>query len=325
MQNFDRSLITEWRRLKLPVADETIVVAVSGGPDSMSLLLAIYHLVTRQKLELKIIVAHFNHRLRGDESDADERFTAESAKQLGFEFVSRSANVRSRGNLEQNARDARYEFLASVAHRAGAFAVLTAHTQNDQAETFLMNLIRGSGPDGLAGISGVRQLDGPVLLVRPLLSWARREDTERFCREHDIACRTDRMNDDEAFTRVRLRKTVIPLLAELNPKIVETLARTSDLLRQIIAETEDRSDVTGDDTLRLAALKTLSKAELYSQLRGWLRMRRGNLRSLQLKHIEAIERLILSRKSGKTVELPGGGTVVKQGGSLVFSNIKVEK
>lgn len=231
MHKFVRSLVTEWRRLGLPVDDTTIVVAVSGGADSMSLLLAIDDLIKRKKLRLDVIVAHLNHKLRESESDADEQFVKTIAGKLGFEFKSAAANISRKKNLEQNARDARYKFLSKAARDTKAHAVLTAHTQNDQAETFLMNLVRGSGADGLAGMPAVRELDHGVLLVRPLLSWATREDTENFCREVGVKYRQDRMNDDDAFTRVRVRKAIIPALRAMNPRIVETLARTAALLR----------------------------------------------------------------------------------------------
>lgn len=323
MHKFVRNLITEWRKLGLPFDDATIVVAVSGGADSMSLLLAIEDLVRRKKLRLRIVVAHFNHKLRGKESDADQEFVGVCGRDLGFEFVTAAGKLSTKGNLEQNARDARYDFLSRAASDLGASVVLTAHTLNDQAETFLMNLIRGSGPDGLGGMSKTRQLEESVLLARPLLSWATREETEEYCRERESEFRSDGMNEDEAFTRVRVRRTIIPQLAELNPKIVETLARTAELLRTRDDQTAKRPDI--EQPLRLSKLRELSKPELYLELRSWLRVMRGNLRSLNLKHIEAIERLILSPKSGKTAELPGGGSVVKHAGRLEFRNNKVEK
>lgn len=326
MHKFVRSLITEWRKLGLPTTGETIVVAVSGGADSVSLLLAIHDLVRRKKLDLGVLVAHFNHKLRDSESDADEKFVQALSAELGFEFVSGSADLSRKGNLEQEARNARYKFLGEAAHAVGAVAVLTAHTRNDQAETFLLNLIRGSGQDGLAGMRAARNMNNETLLVRPLLSWANRADTEEFCRENKIEFRMDQMNDDERFTRVRIRKTILPALAEINPKIVETLARTSELLRRDGEVNGRRESDSGQNAeLQLKDLKSLPKEKLYADLRDWLRSSRGNLRSLEMKHIEAVERLILSRKSGKTIELPDGGRVAKQGGRLVFSNIKVEK
>ena len=255
---------------------------------------------------------------------------------LGYEFVSTSAKIKRTGNLEQNARDARYQFLSKAAGReSNAFAVLTGHTQNDQAETFLINLIRGSGTDGLAAMEPVHNMDRGIRLVRPLLSWATREDTENFCRENAVKYRSDRMNDDEGFTRVRIRKSVLPMLRAINPRIVETLARTAVLMRRGEGETgrggegekgrRGDGETGGHGDLRLSELKSMARPDLYDALRAWVRESRGDLRGLQLKHIESIEGLIFSQKSGKTVEIPGGGRVVKGGGRLKFENIKVEK
>ncbi len=316
MHKFVRSLIAEWRKLDLPFSGGAVVIAVSGGADSMALLLAIHDLTERKKLDHRVIVVHFNHKLRGRESDADERFVQNEAGPLGFEFLAGAGRLAGKGNLEQAARDARYKFLSKAATEAGAFAVLTGHTQNDQAETVLLNLVRGSGPDGLAGMKRVREMGKDLLLVRPLLSWAMRTATEEFCREKEIKFRTDRMNSDEKYSRVRIRKTVLPQLAEINPKIIQTLARTAERLGHDSSVSGANNSFEGTEKLRLNDLKTLSKPDLYVTLRGWLRANRGNLRSLELKHIEAIERLIGSPKSGHTVELPGGGRVRKQSGSL---------
>ena len=160
MHSFVRNLISEWRRLDLPFSGETVVVAVSGGADSVSLLAALHDLVRRKKLEHRIVAAHFNHKLRGDESDADEAYVRALTTRLGVELAVGNGDIPQEGNLEQNARTARYDFLARRAENLQAFAVVTGHTINDQAETFLMNLIRGSGPDGLAGMKTVRALEG---------------------------------------------------------------------------------------------------------------------------------------------------------------------
>ncbi|HUR98886.1 MAG TPA: tRNA lysidine(34) synthetase TilS [Pyrinomonadaceae bacterium] len=324
MHKFVRSLITEWRKLGWPFSDGTIVVAVSGGADSMSLLLAIHDLVKREKLKHRVIVAHLNHGLRGQESDRDERFVRDEAERLGFEFVVGSAQLAKKGNLEQAARNARYKFLSKVARENGAFAVLTGHTQNDQAETVLFNMIRGSGPDGLAGMRSVRELENGVLLIRPLVSWASRDATEDFCHQNKIKYRTDRMNSDEKFSRVRIRKDILPRLAEINPKIIQTLARTAEVMRRS-SDASALAITPASANLVLKDLKALESADLYAAIRSWLAGNRGSLRALQLKHIEAIGRLILSPKSGNTIELPGGGRVVKRGGVLSFRNIEVEK
>lgn len=339
MHKFVRNLITEWRRLELPVENATVVVAVSGGADSVSLLLALNELRTTAKLNLKIVAAHLNHQLRGVESDVDEQFVKHLTTELGIGLDLHREKISTDGNLEQNARDARYRFLAEAARNVDAFAVLTGHTVNDQAETFLMNLIRGSGQDGLRGMRAVRELEGEkvrggeneashllpfsqshLLLIRPLLSWAKRIDTEAFCHDLGIEYRYDTMNDDTAFKRVQIRKILLPMLEDMNPNIVETLANTAQLMRDAAVTPEDTSHPA---ELSLTELKTCPKPELYKIIRSWLGHQRGNTRSLQLKHIQAVERLVFSEKSGKTAELPGG-RVVKGGGRLVYEENKVE-
>ncbi len=314
----------------MPFDEKTIVVAVSGGADSVSLAIALKDLKRRKKLNLRFVIAHFNHDLRGEESEKDAEFVKDLAEKLGFEFVCGLSDdkfqISKQGNLEQNARNARYDFLIETAENLEAYGILTAHTINDQAETFLLNLIRGSGIAGLSGMSAKRRQKAKgkrqkneCFLIRPLLNWAKREDTENFCRESEIEFRCDEMNEDLNFKRVRVRKVLLPLLMEFNPKIIETLAKTADLLSiesENLTKTKDQRPKTKDDFLVLKDLKTLSKSTLYQVLRDWLEINRGNLRQLELKHIEAIERLAFSRKSGKIVELPDGESVLKEGGKL---------
>lgn len=341
MHDFVRHLITEWRRLKLPADNGTVLAAVSGGADSVSLLLGLHELKNRGKLDLRIVAAHFNHRLRGVESDADEEYVRQLTSRLGIELAVGSAAITSEGNLEQNARHARYDFLCSVAQNVGAFAVVTGHTINDQAETFLMNLVRGSGPDGLRGMKPVRPLeaeresrrcgtevdDAPTLfptsplLVRPLLSWAKRRNTEGFCRDMAVDYRYDTMNEDTAFKRVRIRKVLLPLLEDMNPNIIETLANTAWLMQGV---TDGDTQNAPDEELQIADLRSLAAPDVYSRLRSWLGGRRGGTRALSLKHIQAVERLAFSEKSGRRVELPGGATVTRSGGRLIYQDKRVE-
>ena len=381
MQNFVRNLLTEWRKLNLPFAGESFVVAVSGGADSISLLLALHELTKRGKLNLRFVVAHYNHNLRGAESDADEQFVKILAAKFNFELaLGKNEIIGKAGNLEQNAREARYKFLTDTAENLDAYAVLTAHTLNDQAETFLFNLLRGSGLDGLGGMKTIRNLGfekqnsgvgiqdfeieekskienrkSKIRLVRPLLNWAKREDTENFCLLNEIEFRYDAMNEDLKFNRVRIRKVLLPLLKDFNPKIIETLAQTARILRedadhlarsnQQSAETQDKAadkkneqsgfGIENEDskpqlaarseTLSLKELKDIFPSMRRNILRDWLRNKRGNLRGLELKHIEAVEKLIFSRKSGRIIELPGGEIVTKSDGKLHFQKTKVEK
>ncbi len=365
MDNFVRKFLTEWRKLGLPFENETFIAAVSGGADSVSLLLTLQDLRERKKLKHRFVIAHFNHNLRGEESPKDAEFVRSLTTEFKFEFVCKNASniATQKGNLEQNARNARYEFLRETAETLRAYGVLTAHTLNDQAETFLLNLLRGSGLSGLSGMTAVRRLDGETmrrrdgeiedskkispshrlsvasspflpfssspLLVRPLLNWAKREDTENYCRSQEIEFRYDTMNEDLTFRRVRIRKVLLPLLKDFNPKIIETLAQTSFLLQADFEELnsffEGDAGRFEEDVLLLKDLKTLSSATLRRGLRHWLRRNRGDLRGLETLHFKAIENLILSRKSGKIVELPDGEMVLKQSGKLIFQKIEVEK
>jgi tRNA(Ile)-lysidine synthase len=347
VHRFVRNLITEWRGLGLPFKGGSIVVAVSGGADSMSLLLALDDLRKRKKLDLRIVAAHFDHKLRPD-SRSDFEFVAGFSKERGFELIHGEWHRQPGGNLEQGARNARYEFLSNSARKLKAGYVITAHTMNDQAETFLINLIRGSGTAGLGGIKPIREFnfdsldattsmgdprlpfqETAVILGRPLINWAKRRDTENFCLENEVDFRRDPMNEDLNFRRVWVRKVLIPMLQEANPKIVETLCQTAEMLRSgppLEANSADsvRQKLPETGNLDLKHLKTLDTSHLYPVLRDWIKLHRGNIRGIGHKHVEAIDRLIHSPKSGRIAELPGGA-VVKQGGRLSWRPGKGEK
>src|ERR1051326_2064129 len=234
---FARELLHEWRRLKLPLNAASVIVGVSGGSDSVSLLLALDELLKSGKLDLTLIVAHLNHQLRLT-SQADARWVSRLAKELGYQkslssMAGETIAQRTGDNLEQAARRARYDFLARTARRNRAQIILTAHTMNDQAETVLLNLLRGSGLDGWGGIEPVRIMErSKVSLARPLLSWATREHTMSYCEARDIDIRNDEMNQDEKFARVRVRKRLLPLMQSFNPRWIEPRAGTAEVLRE---------------------------------------------------------------------------------------------
>jgi tRNA(Ile)-lysidine synthase len=325
MNKFCRNFITHWRKKSLPFADETLVVGVSGGADSVSLTLVLHQLIQLSKLDLKIIVAHFNHNLRGVDSNFDEVFVENLAKKLDLVFVSAKGEISKKGNLEQNARIARYKFLAEVVAKYDAYGLLTAHTLNDQAETFLLNLIRGSGVDGLSAMRTKTEFqisDFKFQIIRPLLDWAKRDDTEGFCKSAKVEFRQDAMNYDEKFARVRVRKNLIPMLKEFNPRIIETLAKTASLINP---QTDPKTTTLIDEVLIIKNLVSIDQSSLYQILRKWLKHHRGGLRQVGLNHILAIENLLHSRKSGRIVELPNGGRVFKSNGKLTFEQTTVEK
>src|SRR6185369_9402182 len=185
LTQFARMLLVEWRKLRLPLSGETIVVAVSGGADSTALLLAIEELKNQQKLYPDVCVAHLDHRLRKSSAN-DAKWVSELAARLGFRSVVGRSKVAEHAransdNLEQAARDARYAFLERTAKRVSANYVLTAHTMDDQAETVLMRLMRGIAGACLVGMESLRPLakNSSIQLARPLL-WARRVETEAY-------------------------------------------------------------------------------------------------------------------------------------------------
>jgi tRNA(Ile)-lysidine synthase len=344
---FARRLLAEWRRLELPTRAERIIVGVSGGADSLALVLALHELSGAGKLALAVTVAHLNHGLRGEAGERDAEWVRELASRLGYESALNRASVGeraalSRDNLEQAARRARYEFLSAVAQERKAQMVLVAHTLDDQAETVMLRLLRGSGAEGLSGIEPVRRLDEQrdVLLARPLLSWARRADTQGYCRERGVEPRVDAMNTDERFARVRVRKTLLPLMMTFNGRVVEALARTALLLREDAAalemaaakllaaasEEEAAADVAhAPSPLRVEVFRGAPVALRRRALRQWLARGRGDLRRLEMAHLVAVEGLLAGERGGRRIELPGGASVSRKRGLLYFHVKRVEK
>src|SRR5258708_7014387 len=306
LAGFAQSLRKEWRRLGLPVANARVVVAVSGGADSVALLLSMNELVDATKLRLQLFVAPLDHGLRKD-SRADARWVTALARQLGHESLARRVNVKalaagSGDNLEQAARRARYKFLARVAKEKRALVVLTAHTMDDQAETVVLNLLRGSGMDGLSGMDPARRLGwgSEIILARPLLGWARRTDTENYCRSLAVEFLTDEMNTDEKFTRVRVRRQLLPQMESFNPKIVEGLARTAELLREDFAALDRAAsrllELSMEDgpgsRLRIDLLALAPTALRRRPLRQWIEQGRGHLKRIERVHVLGVGDLL---------------------------------
>jgi tRNA(Ile)-lysidine synthase len=223
-----------------------IVVAVSGGPDSVALLRAL-----RAVYEGQLIAAHLNHVLRAAESDSDEQFVRDLARatEVTFACTRRDIAAEAAGhNLEATARRVRYQWLTDLARERGATWVATGHTAGDQAETVLLQLLRGTGWNGLAGIAVRRRLEDGIDLVRPLLS-CRRDDVVAFLRQLGQEFRVDASNADLSFTRNRIRHELLPrLAAEYNPRVVEVLAR----LAAQASELSRKEAQAADELLRLA-------------------------------------------------------------------------
>jgi tRNA(Ile)-lysidine synthase len=218
----------EWR-------DVTVLVAVSGGPDSLALLRGLRTLKTAG--EGRLVAAHVNHQLRGAESDEDERFVRQQCEALGLpcevgrSSVAEIADAQGDG-IEAAARQARYEFLTETAHHVGARFVATGHTADDQAETILHRILRGTGIAGLAGSPRTRALSPATTLIRPLLA-VRRAEVLAYLDRLGQPFRNDVSNADPRFTRNRIRHELLPQLArQFNPNVVEALLRLGALARE---------------------------------------------------------------------------------------------
>ncbi|MDQ3667761.1 MAG: tRNA lysidine(34) synthetase TilS [Acidobacteriota bacterium] len=336
ISDFAGRLFRSWQSLKLPTGKTQVILAVSGGADSTALLLALDELVKAKKLSLTLTVAHLDHSLRKI-SREDAVWLENLAGELRHEFINRRTDVkkqaaRSGDNLEQAARRARYAFLKKTAKEKHSLLVVTAHTLDDQAETILLRLLRGSAAEGLSGIEPVRLIDSKssIQLARPLLSWARRVDAENYCRLREVQFRVDEMNQDERYARVRVRKQLLPLMRSFNNKIVEALARTATLLREDASALSDEAI----KLLRLASFQPLGEkrdnparldVEVLAKapaavrrraLRLWISQGRGDLRRLEMVHLVAVDSLIEGNRGGRIAELPDGGKVVRRRGWL---------
>lgn len=295
---------------------ERVLVACSGGADSVALLRLL--LILRPEFKFEVAVAHVHHGLR-KRADADAAFVRRLAKDWGVPFFLGRRKVASYArrlglNLEEAGRILRYEFLRRAAKRAGAGKIATGHTLDDQAETVILRLFRGTGPRGLSGISPASK-EG---IIRPLLG-IRRAEIEACLRRLKIPYRTDESNRDRRFLRNRIRRELIPLLERrFEPKIVPKLARLADIVREeeglleaALARRTRRLVRKEGPGARLDAdrLSRLSAGTARRAVRAFLEALQGDLRRISFDDVEKIRAL----KSGQTVPLPGGYEVAREG------------
>jgi tRNA(Ile)-lysidine synthase len=309
-------------------AGERVGVAVSGGADSILLL----HLMTDLGMELGLRVAavHYNHGLRGEASDGDEAFVQAAAQRLGVEFHAGRGDVaaecrRARGNLEATARRMRYRFFDSVVEKEHLACVATAHTANDQAETVLLRLLRGSGLRGLSGIHPV--LDAKI--VRPFLQVKRSVVLDEIKRR-GLDYREDESNLDLRFARNRVRHQLLPLLQkDYSERIVEHLANLAEqsrldeaLLMQLASEQGGRWIRNGGGEVRIdvRALGNLSPALRGRVLRQMAETLGGSAVGLSNTHLETLRRLAEEHKSGHGLVLTGGLQARRE-----FNNLIIER
>ena len=349
----EQSVLHNVRAAQMIAPGDRVGVAVSGGADSVALLRVLQNI--RQDLGITLLVVHFDHMLRGEDSTADARFVKGLARELNLEFVATSEDVAARAalqgwNLEDAARRLRYAFFERICASGKATRIAVAHTVQDQAETVLAHLIRGTGPSGLAGIY-------PTVgfVIRPLLE-IQRQDLRDYLKSLNQPWREDATNRDTRRLRARIREQLIPLLEKnFATTIVEhlgdlaRLSREQGLFWSAIVEDRFHEHARGTaDTTAIRAEHLLSPIELnFAQsqssptpnasptkplraltealIRRLYQSVRGDRKDLTAEHVEQVIRLATSQSSGRHLELPGGVIVERSFDKLIFSRGELPK
>ncbi|MDH5696573.1 MAG: tRNA lysidine(34) synthetase TilS [Dehalococcoidia bacterium] len=298
---------------------EKLLVAVSGGPDSVCLLHILVEL--SKELAVKLHVAHLNHQLRGIESEADASYVSDLARQFGIPATIDRQDVKGyqtqqRLSLEEAAREVRYSFLTQVARSMGANRVAVGHTMDDHIETILMHLIRGTGTRGLRGLQPItvwQSAANSLTIVRPLLTVSHQE-TEDYCHHHRLMPRLDASNLSLSPLRNRIRHQLLPLLKSYNPRVVEALLRTGHIasddiafLDRTIAQLWDEIAQEQQDTIILdkERFDQLPSALQRYLLRASAEKLLGSAKDVETRHIEAMMSA-LTKPAGKKLNLPRG-------------------
>lgn len=301
------------------LTSKRLVVAVSGGPDSLTMLYALHRL--QDELDITLHVAHLDHRLRGKDSAADAEFVAHTCAKLGVQCTVKAEDVLAfqkerRLSLEEAAREVRYQFLTHVADRVRADAVALGHTSDDQVETVLMNIVRGSGLRGLRGMmpTSMRRIAGSeVTLFRPLLNLSKL-DTIGYCEALNLAPRSDESNRSPDMTRNRIRLGLLPILRDMNPAFGDAILRLSRNADDALAVVDKAVDAAWSDAVaeegeairidreKFCAMNTAVRTHLI--MRALSRIK-GDARRIERVHIEDATRAVLD-SPGTQLHLPDG-------------------
>jgi tRNA(Ile)-lysidine synthase len=308
---------------------DRVIVAVSGGPDSVALLHLLHRLAPEMALSLHVF--HMDHGLRGEASAGDAAYVAELAAKWGLPVTVVTLPAgdlkREAGSLQANARRRRYEAIRALAAEIGASKVATGHNRDDQAETVLMRLLRGAGLKGLAGIPPVRN-ERSFTLIRPLLTVSRQE-IELYCAEHKLFPRLDASNAQADYLRNRIRLELLPLLArEYNPAIGANLAQLAaivreedDLLEQMASEALARCCLRTSPTLELDGARLLAEPPALGRrvVRLAARAMLGPEADLGLSAVNRVLEAAARKEGSHRFDLPGGLQLTVEYGRLRFS------
>ncbi len=304
MQN---KILSFLRRNDLLSPGDHVICALSGGADSVALAFCLY--LMKDKLDITLSAAHFNHHLRGDESDRDEQFVRSFCHRYDIPLAVGHGNiVPGKKGLEAAARDARYAFLKSLPGK-----IATAHTADDNAETVLMHLVRGTG---LKGLGGIAPRNGNV--IRPMLT-VTRQDVEEFCDEWCLSYITDSSNEGDEFLRNRLRHHVMPLLKQENPTFSESVSSMALGLRL------DEEFLASQAELNVMEVETLCRMHPAQRSRALERfLKDSGLREPERSHIAQTENLVFSPKPSSFARFPGGVTIARNYGVLELRQAREE-
>ncbi len=331
--SFEKKVIRFIEENRLVSKGDCLLLAVSGGPDSVCLL----HLMVTLKdcLGIKLHIAHLDHQLRGDESTGDAVYVTELAEKLGVPLTLSKGDVngyreKHKLSLEEAARDVRYSFLAETAVAVGAVAIFTGHTLDDQVETILLHIIRGSGIHGLVGLKpkSSRYLNGKTLdIIRPLLEISR-DETQEYCRQYDLMPRSDSTNLSLSPLRNRIRQKLLPELKNYNPRVVNSLLRTSSIVADEVEFLDNELKQVWDDVVKemdgviildkekCDALPTALKRHM---LRVAIKKLLGTLKDIEERHIEEIIG-VSGKQAGKYINLPYGLIFAVEYGRYILGN-----
>lgn len=310
------------RKHELLRPGDHVLIAVSGGADSVALVYALHFL--KEQYRVSIALAHLNHRIRGRAADQDAQFVKELAWRLGLHCVQERTDVprmaRERGiSLEMAARESRYKFLERTACEVGANCIATAHTSDDQVETAFLKLARGAGPQGISGIPYSADRRG-LRIIRPCRDVTHAEAV-RFLRRYGLGWREDKSNVDMTFLRNRVRHQILPLLeSKLNPQVRRAILRTAELLREenewldSIARRLWSECVEGPkrNGLNVEKLNGFPLAARRRILRLWLVAGGVDPDQLGFETIENIERLLVAPRGTHAVPVAGALRVVRR-------------
>jgi tRNA(Ile)-lysidine synthase len=305
--------------------EENVLVALSGGPDSVFLLHVLNNL--KEELKLDLHALYVDHGLRPEETPLEIEFCKKLCETLKVSFITKSVDVKSFAkeksmNKQEAARELRYKVFEETAFETRADKIALGHNADDQAETLLMRLLRGSGPIGLSGIPPVRGM-----FIRPLIEIERKE-IDRYIQEEKIDFIVDSSNLRRDYLRNKIRFSIIPMMKEVNPNIIETLSRTAAIFREeerhfdiIVVKTLMRLISRKSDSrieLFLVPLETMDKVILRRVLRRVIDVTKG-LRRINFIHVEDIIDLIKTGKTGDRLYLPKGIRVIKDYATLIFT------